>query len=115
MLSLFSMLIQWVLFALSLLFVAWIVPGISLAGFVPALGAVFVMAIINVFIRPLLIFLTIPINILTLGLFTFIINAFLFLLVSHIVSGFVVTGFFSALLGSILLSVLGLFIHQVDL
>lgn len=115
MLSLFSMLIQWVLFALALLFVAWVVPGISLAGFMPALGAVLVMAIINIFIRPLLIFLTIPINILTLGLFTFIINALLFIFVSHIVAGFVVSGFLAALLGSILLSVLGLFIHRVEL
>lgn len=113
MLNLLNILIQWVLFALALLFVAWVVPGITLAGFMPALLAVLVMSLINVFIRPLLMFLAIPINLLTLGLFTFIINAFLFLFVAHIVSGFAVAGFLSALLGSILLSIIGLFIHRL--
>ena len=109
-----DIIIKWVFFALSLLFVAWVVPGISLAGFMPALWAALVMGIINIFIRPLLILLTIPINLLTLGLFTFIINAFLFWLVSTIVPGFMVSGFLAALLGSLLLSIISLFINRID-
>ena len=109
-----DIIIKWVLFALSLLFVAWVVPGISLAGFMPALWAALVMGIINILIRPLLLLLTIPINLLTLGLFTFIINAFLFWFVSTIVPGFMVSGFLAALLGSILLSIISLFINRID-
>lgn len=110
----FDILIKWVLLALSLLFVAWIVPGISFAGFMAALWSALLIGIINIFIRPILLFLTLPLNLLTLGLFTFIINAFLFWVVSHIVPGFMVADFMAALLGSILLSVISLFLNRVD-
>lgn len=110
-----GMLIRWVLYAFSLLFVAWIVPGITLAGFMPALWATLVIGIVNIFIKPVLIILTLPINLLTLGLFTFVINALLFWLVSKMVPGFMVTGFMAALLGSILFSLISVFINQIDL
>lgn len=109
-----SMLVKWVLMAFAMLFVAWIVPGISFAGFMSAFWAVLVMAIVNVFIRPILLLLTLPINLLTLGLFTFIINALMFLLVAKIVPGFMVVGFVAALLGSIVLSILSILINKVD-
>lgn len=106
---------RWLLFALALLFVAWIIPGITLAGFASALWASLAIGLINVFIKPLLILLTLPINILTLGLFTFIINALLFLLAAKLVPGFSVDGFGSALLGSILLSIISILINQIEL
>lgn len=106
-----ELLIKWVILALALLFVAWIVPGISLSGFVAALWATFILGIVNVFIKPVLILLTIPINILTLGLFTLVINALLFWFVSSLVSGFMVSGFLAAFLGSLLFSIISTLIN----
>lgn len=111
MLNLF---LRWFAFAIALLFVAWIMPGITLTGLLPAMWAVMIIGVINIFIRPVLIILTIPINILTLGLFTLIINGLLFLFASHLVSGFVVSGFWAAFFGSILLSIFSMFINRFD-
>ena len=107
-------LIQWVLFALGLLFVAWVVPGISVSSFVVALWASIVIGLINIFIKPILIILTFPINLLTLGLFTFVINGLLFWLASKLVGGFYVSGFWAAFFGAMLLSIIGLLIHSID-
>jgi putative membrane protein len=101
--------------AVALLFTAWVLPGIEIDGFLPAVWAALIMGLINVFIRPVLIFLTIPINILTLGLFTFVINALLFLFTASIVDGFEVNGFMAALLGSIFLSVMSVVINRLDI
>lgn len=109
-----ELLIQWVLFALGLLFVAWVVQGISIASFVTALWASVVIGLINIVIKPILIILTLPINLLTLGLFTFVINALLFWLASKMVGGFYVSGFWAAFFGAMLLSVIGLLIHSID-
>lgn len=108
------MLIRWILFAAALLLTAWIVPGISFANFTTALLAAFVMGLVNLFIRPILLVFTLPLNILTLGLFTFVINALMLLLVAKLVAGFMISGFLAALLGSLLLSVISLFINQID-
>ena len=108
------LIIRWVLFALALLFTAWIVPGIIFANFATALLAAFVMGLVNIFIRPIILIFTLPINLLTLGLFTFVINALMFLLVAKIVAGFIVTGFLAALLGSIVLSLISVFINKMD-
>lgn len=108
-------LVRWMLFALALLFTAWIVPGISFINFHTALLAAFVMGLVNIFIRPVIFIFTLPLNILTLGLFTFVINALMLLLISKIVAGFIITGFLAALLGSIVLSVISLFINRMDI
>lgn len=108
------MLIRWVLFALALLFTAWIVPGISFVNFQTALLAALVMGFINLFIRPIVLIFTLPLNLLTLGLFTFVINALMFLLVAKIVAGFAVAGFLAALLGSLVLSLISVFINRID-
>lgn len=81
--------------------------------FVSALVAVAVIAAVNVFIKPLLLIVTLPITILTFGLFAFIINAILLLLASRIVPGFIVDGFGAALLGSILFSVISTILHSL--
>ena len=109
-----SMLIRWVLFTLALLFTAWIVPGISFAGITTALFAAFIMGLVNIFIRPIIMVLTLPLNLLTLGLLTFIINALMFLLIAKLVTGFMVAGFLAALLGSIVLSVISVFINRLE-
>lgn len=109
-----ELLIKWFLYALSLLFIAWIVPGISIAGLSTALLAAFVIGLINVFIKPVLIILTLPINILTLGLFTLVINALMFLLAAKLVSGFQISGFWSAFLGALIFSFLSVIISGID-
>lgn len=108
-----ELLVRWILFAGALLFVAWLIPGISLASFATALGAAFVIGLVNIFIRPLLIILTLPINILTLGLFTFVINGLMFLLVAKLVPGFNVEGFWAAFFGALLLSIISVVINRV--
>lgn len=108
------LIIRWLLFAFSLIFIAWLIPGITIESFQAALLASFVIGLVNIIIRPVLVIITIPITIVTLGLFIFIINAILFGLVAYLVPGFEVDGFLSALLGSIMLSIISLFINSVE-
>lgn len=105
--------LRWILFALAVMFTAWLIPGISVDGFWSALWVCVILGIINVFIKPLIFLISLPINILTLGLFGFVINALLLLLAGHITPGFAVDGFWSALLGSIVLSILGVAVNQI--
>ncbi|MBI2984957.1 MAG: phage holin family protein [Candidatus Kerfeldbacteria bacterium] len=104
-------LIRWLISALTLMLVAYLVPGVAVASFYTALVLALVLGFLNAIIRPLLIFLTFPITILTLGLFAFIINAGLFLFASSFVKGFEVDGFVSALVGSLLLWVMNWMIN----
>jgi putative membrane protein len=90
---------------LALIAVAYLVPGVHVTGFVGAVIAAFVLGIVNAVLRPILILLSLPIEILTLGLFTFIINALLFYFVGKIHIGLTVNGFGAALIGSIVLSI----------
>ena len=106
--NILTMLLKLVGLALGLMFVGWVIPGITISNFVTALIAAAVIALINVFIKPVLIFLTLPINILTLGLFILVINAILFLFVAYLVPGVSVNGFWSAFLGALLLSIISL-------
>ncbi len=105
------MLAKWVLNALAFLLIANIVPGIHIASFWTALIVALLWGIIGVTLKPLLIILTLPVNILTLGLFTFVINGFFLMLLSTIVKGFEVSGFGAAFLGALALSVLHWFLH----
>lgn len=100
-----GMLINWLLAALAIMVTAYLLPGVQLSGFVPALLTALVLGLVNAFIKPILLLLTLPINILTLGLFTLVINALLIMLVSKIVSGFQVAGFWWALVFSVVLTV----------
>ncbi len=103
---------NWFLNALALLIVSKIVPGIELRGFGAALVAVLVIGLVNALIKPILLILTLPITILTLGLFTFVLNALMLLLASNLVAGFRVDGFWTALVGSILLSLISTILHS---
>ncbi|MBI2037773.1 MAG: phage holin family protein [Candidatus Magasanikbacteria bacterium] len=99
--------LRWLVSAATLMFVAYLVPGIVVESVYAALVAALILGLINALIRPLLIVLTLPINILTLGLFTFVINAAMFLLASTIVKGFYVSGFWAALWGAIIMWLVG--------
>ncbi|CAG2140083.1 hypothetical protein LMG19282_01771 [Cupriavidus campinensis] len=96
----------WIINAASLFLVGSVISGISLGGFGSAMIAALVLGLVNTLIRPILVILTLPVTLLTLGLFIFVINALLFLFVGNLLSGFVVQGFGAALLGSILYSVI---------
>ena len=104
-------LIKWILFALALILIAKIVPGIALSGFLTALFAALVIGLVNTFIKPIISFFALPLNILTLGLFTLVINAGLFALSAYFVHGFHIGGFIPALVGSILFSILSMLIN----
>ena len=103
-----SLLARWLLNAAALLLVAYLYPGVAVETFFAALIAALVLGLINAVVRPILVLLTLPVTILTLGLFLFVINALLFWLVAEIVQGFRVTGFGAALVGSILYSLITL-------
>jgi putative membrane protein len=92
--------------ALSLVLVTYIVPGIHVSGAYAAIVAALFLGLVNAVVRPVLILLTLPVTILTLGIFIFIINASLFLFVASFVDGFEVANFTVALLGSILVSIM---------
>lgn len=100
-----GLLIRWLLLTLSIVITSYLFGIIYVESFKSALFAALVLGILNALLRPILILITLPINILTLGLFTFVINAMLLGLVSAIVPGFHVHGFFSALFGSLIISI----------
>ena len=103
-----GLLIKWIINSLAILIVTYIVKGIEVASPVTVIVVAFVLGIINAFLRPFIILITLPITIFTFGLFTFFINGFLFYMVSKIVKGFIITGFWPAFFGSILFSIISL-------
>ena len=105
-----KMILKWLLSAAALLGVAYIYGGVSVASFSSALVAALVIGLLNMLVRPVLVLLTIPITLLTLGLFLFVINALMFWAASGLVGGFHVAGFWAALLGSLIYSALGVLI-----
>ena len=103
-----TLIVRWFINALALMLVAYLYSGVQVSGIFAALIAALVLGLVYAVIRPLLVLLTLPVTILTLGLFIFIINAFLFWFVAEIVDGFKVTGFMAALIGSLMFSVVSL-------
>lgn len=108
-----SLLIRWIVSGLVILSAAYILPGVHVESFMAALVAALVLGIINAFIKPLLILLTLPITLVTLGLFTLVINAGLVLLTARIVPGFTVDGFLWALAFSLVLSLANAFLSHL--
>lgn len=100
------MILKLILTALALIVTAYILPGFNVDSFGTALVAAIVFALVNLFIKPLMTIITLPLNIVTLGLFTFVINAAMLALVAALVDGFEITNFFSALIGAIVLSLI---------
>lgn len=107
-----KLLLKWLLSAAALLFVAYIYSGVEVKSFSSALIAAFVIGLFNVVLRPVLVVLTLPVTIVTVGLFLFVINALMFWAAASVLDGFHVTGFGAALLGSLIYSVLGVLIES---
>lgn len=101
----YGIIFRWLALTVAILLCAYLIDGIHLSGFFSALGAAAFLGILNALFRPFLLLVTLPINILTLGLFTFVINAVLLLMVSGVVSGLEIQGFWSALGGALIISV----------
>ena len=96
--------LTWLLAASALLLVAYLHPGVQVQNFTSALIAAFVIGLFNMVLRPVLVVLTLPVTVITLGLFLFVINALLFWAAASVLDGFHVNGFGAALLGSLIYS-----------
>ena len=99
-----GILIRWLILTVAILSAAYLLDGMEVRGFTSAFFAAAVLGILNAVLRPVLIILTLPLNILSLGLFTFVINAFLLKMASGVIPGFEVHGFWPALFGSLIIS-----------
>lgn len=107
-----KILVRWLLLAAALLLVAHLLPGVAVASFGAAMVASLVLGLLNTLLRPILVLLTLPVTVLTLGLFLFIINAAMFWVASRMLDGFSVASFGSALIGSVIYSLCGLVIDS---
>jgi putative membrane protein len=108
-----SFLLHLVLTAVAILIVANLVGGVHVSGFGAAVIGALILGLVNGFVRPVMILLTLPLTIVTLGLFLFVVNALMFWLVAALVPGFQISGFGAALLGSLLLTVLNILIDRL--
>lgn len=106
-------LLRWLISTLAIIITAYLLPAVIIDSLVAALVAALVLGLINVTLKPLLIILTLPINILTLGLLTLVINALMILLTSWLVPGFQVHGFWWAMLFSVVMSLVNYFLSQI--
>ena len=100
-----GILVRWLILTAAIIVASYALNGIQVKGFFSAFFAAAILGVLNAFFRPILIILTLPINILTLGLFTFIINALLLKMASGVISGFDVRGFWAAVFGSVVISI----------
>lgn len=103
--------VRWVILAGAIMVASYLLDGIEITGFFPTLGAAAMLGILNAFLRPILIILTLPINVLSFGLFTFIINALLLKMVSGLIPGFDVHGFWTAVWGSLIITLVNWLLH----
>lgn len=107
-----KLIIKWLLSATALLAIANLYTGVQVDSFAAALVAALVIGLFNIFLRPVMIVLTLPVTLLTMGLFLFVINALLFWGAAEILDGFQVQGFAAALIGSLIYSIFGLVIDS---
>lgn len=107
------LLLKWVLNAFALYFVMKLIPGIRIDRFSDLLLATLIIGFLNAFLRPLIVLLTLPVTILTLGLFTLVINGVMFYLAAHLVNGFSVSGFGTAFVAALLYSLFSCFLNMV--
>jgi putative membrane protein len=107
-----KLLLKWVLSAAALLFVAYLYSGVEVRSFGAAMIAALVIGLFNAVLRPVLVVLTLPVTVVTLGLFLFVINALMFWAAAGVLDGFYVRGFGAALLGSLIYSALGMVIES---
>ena len=105
-----KLIVRWLLLAAALLLVAYLYPGVTVKSFSVAMIAALVLGLLNTVVRPLLVLLTLPVTLLTLGLFLFVINALMFWAAASLLDGFSVTGFGAALVGSLIYSLASMLI-----
>jgi putative membrane protein len=105
-----KLIVRWMLLAAALLLVAYLYPGVAVKSFGSAMIAAFVIGVFNTLLRPLLVLLTLPVTLITLGLFLFVINALMFYFAAQVLDGFSVAGFAAALIGSLIYSLCGMVI-----
>ena len=108
-----KLILKWLILSAAVMAASYLIPGISVSTFMTALVVALVLGLINTFIKPVLEILTLPINFLTLGLFSIVLNAALFWGVSYFVTGFTITGFLPALFGSLVVSVIMWIAHII--
>jgi len=107
-----KLLAKWLLSASALLFVAYVYSGVQVTSFTSAMLAALVIGLLNTVVRPVLVVLTLPVTVLTLGLFLFVINALVFWAAAGVLDGFQVRGFLAALVGSLLYTLIGVVIES---
>lgn len=107
-----KLIINWLAAAVAVIVGAYLLPGVSVAGIGTALLVALVLGLVNALVRPVLVFLTLPLSILTFGLFLFVVNALMILLVDALVPGFQVDGFWWALLFSLIVSIVAALLHR---
>jgi len=105
-----KLIVRWMLLAAALLLVAHLYSGVEVRSFGSAMVAALVLGLFNALLRPVLVLLTLPVTLLTLGLFLFVINAVMFYAAAHVLTGFNVSGFAAALIGSLIYSLCGMVI-----
>ena len=105
-----KIIVRWLLIAAALLLVAYLYPGVTVKSFGSAMIAAFVLGLFNTLLRPILVVLTLPVTVITLGLFLFVINALMFYFAASVLDGLHVDGFVAALVGSLLYSACGMVI-----
>jgi putative membrane protein len=105
-----KIIVRWLLLAAALLLVAHLYPGVVVTSFGSAMLAAFVLGLLNTLLRPILVLLTLPVTLLTLGLFLFVINALMFYFAAQMLDGLQVAGFVAALIGSLIYSLCGMVI-----
>ncbi|MBN2439021.1 MAG: phage holin family protein [Deltaproteobacteria bacterium] len=98
-----GVMLRWLVLTAAVLTACWLLEGIRVNGILPALLAAALLGILNAVFRPILILLTLPVNILTLGLFTFVINAMMLMIVSAVIPGFDIRGFWTAVFGALII------------
>lgn len=108
-----EILLIWILNAVALLIVAYVLPGISVASFWSALIAALVLGLLNTLVKPVLVLLTLPVTIVTLGLFLLVINALVFWFAGSVLKGFHVNGFWWAMLGALVYSIISGLLSRV--
>ncbi len=109
-----KLIVHWVVSALAILIAAYLLPGVTISGITAALILAVVLGAINAVLKPILVLLTLPVSVVTLGLFVLVIDAVLILLATNVVSGFAVSGFLPALLFAVVLAVVSSVLHSFE-
>ena len=105
--------LRWLILTIAIILASYLFSGIQVTGFMAALGAAAILGILNAVFRPIALIITLPVNILTLGLFTFVINALMLKMASSVISGFQVHGFWTAIFGALIISLVSLALNSL--